>query len=196
MGNRLGKSWLVLVLIYNTIREKLELKRDGYMKCRKVIILFWTFIFSILLSSCDYGYNLYHTNTRDGAEVVNIELIYYDKNDNDNELNNGEFVLENLEVIESLSDNDIDIFLEQLSEIGGITSRKKQVMDFPNGTGIRITYEDNGFTLITVNNNADTIFVGDYDLNSNVEAYYGISWKEMINDFNSLISIYFDVNLD
>lgn len=39
-----------------------------------------------------------------------------------------------------------------------------------------ITYQDDGFTFITVSNENDVeaIFVGHYDANSNVEGFYGI----------------------
>ena len=152
-----------------------------------------------LLTACDYEYYLYHGNIRVNTEVEKVELISYShQNSTDNSEDNLLFDDEKLVLIETLDSNNNQAFLSELSEIGGLSSKLEQTIESPNGTGIMITYQDDGFTLITVSNENDVeaIFVGHYDTSSNVEGFYGISWPDMIDDFKDLLVEYFDTNMD
>jgi hypothetical protein len=72
------------------------------------------------------------------------------------------------------------------------------MINSPNGMGILIIYQDGGFILITVSNvnDDDCIFWGSYSSNATIEYYFGISWQEMIDDFEALIVKYFDTEIE
>jgi len=163
-------------------------------KVRHMILLVLIIGSVFLLTACDYEYYLYHGNIRVNTEVEKVELISYShQNSTDNSEDNLLFDDDKLVLIETLDSNNNQAFLSELSEIGGLSSKLEQTIESPNGTGIMITYQDDGFTLITVSNENDVeaIFVGHYDANSNVEGFYGISWPDMIDDFKELINSYF-----
>ncbi|MCF7924389.1 MAG: hypothetical protein K9L64_04680 [Candidatus Izimaplasma sp.] len=160
---------------------------------KKSIILLFVLSCSLFLSACDYEYYLYHDHIRKETEVEKIELIRYNVSAENSSTEKHVFDSSNLEIIETLETKDIDQFLVELSEIGGLSSKLEEVLDFPCGKGIRITYIDRGFTIITVTgeNDNESIFVGHYDDSENIEGYYSIAWQEMIDDFKELINDYF-----
>jgi hypothetical protein len=163
----------------------------GIKKILRLTLIF-TFIFSC--SACDYEYYLYHENIRKETRVSFIELINYNNPDaQNNPLEKYPFNVEYIEILEALSTDSVDGFLIELSEIGRLSSKGKNILNSPNGIGIRLTYHDNGFTLITVTvvNGEDSIFVGHYDASANIEGYYGISLQEMIDDFRVFVNEYF-----
>lgn len=165
---------------------------------RKVICLLTALLCLVFLFACDYEYDLYHENIREETEVVGIDLIqYYGQNEGNDISGDPVFDAEKLEVLKTLKPVDLDPFLDELSGIGGLSGKFEQVMDSPNGKGIRITYVDGGFTLITVAkaNEKDSIFFGNFDSCNEVERYYGISWQEMIDDFRALVGEYFSVEI-
>jgi hypothetical protein len=151
---------------------------------------------AILLVACDYEYDLYHEFIREETEVEKIELITYD-GQGEGSSDHPVFDSEKLEVLDTLDADDIDAFLVELSEIGGFSSKRKQVMDSPNGKGIRLTYIDGGFTLITIStvDENESIFFGNFDASENIERFYGIIWPEMITDFKTLIFDYFEIEI-
>ena len=154
---------------------------------------------AFLLTACDYEYYLYHDYIRENTEVVQIDLVNYNNPiDTENSTDDTVYDVEKLVILETLNSNDYDSFLSELSEIGGISSKLEQTINSPNGTGILITYQDGGGTLITVSNinDNDCIFVGHYDASANIEGFYGISWPMMINDFKAIILKYFDTNIE
>lgn len=160
------------------------------------LIMFMFCIF--LLTACDYEYYLYHDAIRKDTEVDRIELINYNSPDaQENPLEIYQFDLERLEILEILNIDKIDSFLADIEEIGGLSGKLKQVLKSPNGVGIRLTYQDNGFTIITVTNinGIDAIFSGHYDADTNIEGTFGISWSKMIDDFKVLINGYFDTQI-
>ena len=154
--------------------------------------------FIMLLTACvqDHEYYLYHKHIRDNTEVIKIELIYYDNQINlDNSTEN---ILYHIETLETLNVDEYEDFLGELSEIGGLSNKLEQTIDSPNGTGVLIMNQDDGFTLITVSTvkNTDCIFVRHYDAYTSIEGYYGISWPEMIEDFKKLVNRYFTSQLN
>ncbi|MDY0209165.1 MAG: hypothetical protein RBR48_03210 [Bacilli bacterium] len=168
-------------------------------KIRKLLLLLLIVCSAFLLTACDYEYYLYHDYIRENTEAVKIELLKYNNPINtENSTENTLYDDEKLVILETLNLDDNQSFLNELSEIGGLSSKLKQTINSPNGTGILITYQDGGVTLITISNinDNDCIFVGHYDASANVEGFYGISWSEMIDDFKMLLLKYFDRNID
>ncbi|MFA5289907.1 MAG: hypothetical protein WC351_02555 [Candidatus Izemoplasmatales bacterium] len=168
-------------------------------KIQKMFLLLLIVCSAFLLTACDYEYYLYHDYIRENTEVVKIELVnYINPSDTENSTENTVYDVEKLVILETLNSDDIESFLSDLSEIGGLSSKRKQTINSPNGTGILIAYQDGGVTLITVSNinDNDCIFVGHYDESANLEGVYGISWPRMIDDFKAIILKYFDTNID
>lgn len=154
---------------------------------------------AFLLTACDYEYYLYHDYIRENTEVVQIDLVNYNNPiDTENSTENTVYDVEKLVILEILNSDEYENFLGELSEIGGLSSKLEQTINSPNGTGILITYQDGGVTLITVSNinGNDCIFVGHYDASANLEGFYGISWPMLIDDFKAILLKYFDTNID
>ena len=169
------------------------------MKTSKLLVLLLIVCATFLLYACDYEYYLYHENIRKNTEVVQIDLVKYtNPSYEENQSENTLFDVEKLEVLETLNSEDNLNFLSELSEIGGLSGKFPETVNSPNGTGILITYQDGGFTLITVSKvyDIDCIFVGHYNENASIEGFYGISWQDLINQFRALILEYFDTELD
>jgi len=172
---------------------------EKFVKKKRKMLLIIAILISLMLTSCDYEYSLYHTYIRDNTNVVSIEMINYDDPNSINDFpDNTLFNSEKLTVLEILNSNDQINFLDELSAIGGLSSKLKQTISSPNGKGLLVSYGDGGFSLITVTNinEVDCIYVGLYDSDNNVESFYGISWPEMIADFKSLILKYFEIDID
>ena len=169
------------------------------MKISKLLVLILTICAAFLLFACDYEFYLYHENIRENTEVVQIDLVNYTNPiSEENQSENTLYDVEKLEVLETLNLDDYEIFLSELSEIGGLSGKFPETVSSPNGTGILITYQDGGVTLITVSvvNDIDCIFVGHYDANASIEGFYGISWQDVIDNFCALILEYFDTEID
>ncbi|MDD3126428.1 MAG: hypothetical protein WC479_01585 [Candidatus Izemoplasmatales bacterium] len=168
-------------------------------KIRKNLLFLIIVCSAFLLIACDYEYYLYHENIRENTEVVQIDLVNYNNPiDTENSTENTVYDVEKLVILETLNSDEYENFLGELSEIGGLSSKLEQTINSPNGTGILITYQDGGVTLITVSNinDNDCIFVGHYDASANLEGFYGISWPMMIDDFKAIMLKYFDTNID
>ena len=161
-----------------------------------IFILFITFVLS--LTACDHGYHLYHEYIHKESNIISIELINYDNPvAQNNPLEESLFDLERLEILGTLSVDNIGGFLNKLSEIGGLTGRHKKVLNSPTGKGIRLIYQDGFFTLITVTvvEGKDCIFVGHYDADTKNAGKFGIYWQEMIDDFKTLVNEYFSTQI-
>lgn len=155
----------------------------------KSMFFLLTIILIILLSSCDYSYHLFYN---DDKEVTLVELISYTCNDAVEHIEIGEYNPNSFIILESLEEAQIEIFIEELSEIGGISSRYKNIVENPCGTGIEITYEDDSFTVITVYEDSDAIYLGEYDSESELQDFFGINRQDIIDDFTDLIEVYFN----
>lgn len=173
------------------------------MKFRKGLMIIFLMFSLVLLTSCDYTYYIYHnTNGEDlftDKDVTRIELIDY-KNPviEDNPLEDIEFNEDKIEILEILEQNEIFSFIDKISKIGGISSKLKNKLNSPHGKGIRIIYNDDSFTLITVAivKNQEYIFLGEYSSEKELGLKFGISWQEMIDDFKELINEYFNTIID
>lgn len=156
----------------------------------KILLLLFLFIVIILLSSCDYSYYLFYS---DDKEVTSIELINYAYIDTDEQIEAAEYNFNNVEILETLSEDDIEVLIDELSKIGGISSKYKNIKDNPSGFGILILYEDNSFTIITVDENSETIYLGEYNSELKRQDYFGIARPDMIVEFQNLIEEYFQI---
>ncbi|AUD62393.1 hypothetical protein BK010_01900 [Tenericutes bacterium MO-XQ] len=167
-------------------------------KVKKMLMLIVTIILGVLLVSCDYSYYLYYNS--DGTDlfvdkdVSSIELIQYENiNTRNNPLDKEDFDIRKLEVLETLQSDYMESFVSELSQIGGLSGKYEEKISSPLGMGIRIIYEDQSFTIttITIIDEVETVFMGDYNQNEELDMYLGISWQEMIDDFKELINSYF-----
>ncbi len=173
------------------------------MKPPKIILILLTLCFTFSLFACgifslERQYFLYDLNDREISEIVQISLVnYVNPVNEENPSENEQSDIEKLIILETLNSDEFGNFVSELSEIGGIAGTFPEIVSSPNGTGILITYQDGGFTLITVSqvNDDDCIFWGDYNSNETIEYSFGISWSEMITDFKTLIFSYFGVEI-
>lgn len=187
--------------IHQYLLEQLSIYRMS--KCiKKIVILTLVVPFVFSLSACDYSYYLYHNTDGNqtflNKDVTIIQLIKYENLSVQNDpLREYELDLNTLEILEPLIADNIESFVNELIKIGGLSGKFKQVINSPNGIGIRIIYDDESFTLITttVIDGRDCIFLGEYDADANRERYFGISWQEMIDDFKTLINEYFTMKI-
>ncbi len=161
---------------------------------KKTAFLMMVILISAFLIACDYEVSLYNTNVRNGLEVVNVDLIRYNNQDDFiiNEMNI--FNSDYLEIIERLEEDKSNEFLDDLTTIGGISSKPKNNIKSPNGLGVLLTYEDNGFTIITVTTiDEDSImYIGDFSSDSYLEHYESFIWSDVSDDFTDLLNDYFE----
>lgn len=166
-----------------------------------VFILFtWIIIF---LTGCDYTYYIYHNTDGENLflnkEVISIDLINYKNPETEGSpLEYYEFSKDKLEILETLEPLKMIDFIEEISQIGGISGKFKNQLSSPHGQGIRVVYNDDSFTLITVTiiNGYECIFLGEYTADLKLGLNFGISWQEMIDDFKVLINNYFIIEID
>jgi len=174
------------------------------MKSTKIFFLFLTLCLSFLLIACgifalERQYFLYDLHDREISEIVQISLVNYNNPVNEeNQSDNEQYDVEKLIILETLNSEEYEDFLSELSDIGGIAGTFPEMINSPNGMGILITYQDGGFILITVSNenDDDCIFWGSYSSNATIDYFFGISWQEMIDDFEALIVKYFDTEIE
>ncbi len=190
----MGKERINMVVKMNTT---LYLQNFLSKYSKKIIILFMMITCLIFLVGCDYEVNLYNENVRNGLEIIKIELVEYnlDFDYANNEME--KFEVNHIEVIDTLNNDLIDSFLEELSTIGGITSKPKNPIKSPCGIGVILTYEDEGVTILTVIEDCDDLimYIGDYDQNLNLEYYESFIWAEVTDSFKDIISNYFEYNI-
>lgn len=171
---------------------------------KKLMLIVLISILSFSLVGCDYSYHFYNRDNREKGTIL-IELVNYnDPSIIENPLANHPLDLTKIEVLEILSNDQIDEFTEELYYIEGLSGKPREVINSHNGIGIRITHNDNSFRLITVTSLAvandtgsNAVFIGDYDENGNILVDpYGFSWPELIDEFKALLSKYFDIETE
>ena len=154
------------------------------------VLLVGLLMFSVV--ACDMLYELY---IKPNKKIINIELIYYDNpSARSNPLESYPLDLDKLGILEEINSSDIGSFLNKLSEIGEHAGGKyRQVLYSHDGVGIRITYEDTSFTLMTLTivDGQDCMFVAEYDSDRKQVEYKSVIILSMIKDFNHLLSEYF-----
>lgn len=151
-------------------------------------------LISIFLTACDYEVSLYNANVRGGLDVISIHLISYNSQNDILTYEMNIFIDDNLEKIERLDDDKLTQFLEDLSEITAISSKPKNNIKSPSGFGVLLTYEDNGFTIITLTTIDDNsvMYIGDFCSDKSLEYYESFIWNEVAQLFSSLLFDYFE----
>jgi hypothetical protein len=156
------------------------------------------------LISCDYTYYLYRYGSESvhRKEVLSIDFISYnDEKVEDHPLDEYKLNLNHLKILETLLSENCNSYVIELEQIGGLGPKYKKVLNAPLGNGIRITYEDESFTLITVTTLNDeeyeSLYYGDYsvDLERGFHSSfigYDFSLKKMIDEFKELTNRYFE----
>jgi hypothetical protein len=164
---------------------------------KRIIIIFALCFPLIFLISCDYEIVLYDDYVREETEVVKVELITYDIDDTEIYIEMEVFNTEYLSIISILDTEVEDNFLSDLSSIGGIGSKPKDNINCPYGYGIKITYIDDGFTIITVSTvlEKDIMYVGHFNSELNLEYYNSFIWDEVTDSFNDLLFEYFEYSV-
>ena len=190
----MGKERLDMVvemkIFYNKLCNSLGL-------FKKIAFLSLLISILVLIISCDYQVSLYNTNVRDGIKVVNVDLIRYNS---PNDILTDEmetFSSDYLETIARLSNDNLTEFLDKLAEISVISSKPKNNIKAPSGLGVLLTYEDNGFTIITsaTLDENNVMYIGDFSSNSTLEYFESFIWNEGAVLFDNLVFEYFDYSL-
>jgi hypothetical protein len=163
--------------------------------------IFLTSLFVALtfsLFACSYLHFVYR---KPDKEVASVQLVYYDNsNARNNPLEWQPLNLDKLEILETLNTNEIESFVDKLSRIQGVHGGMyRQKLFSHDGIGVRITYEDGSFTVITLtlmdgDNNA--FFIAEYDKDYNqvesrsVDATI-VYTERMAREFHELINEHF-----
>ena len=168
---------------------------------KKVLIVTFGIALVFSLTACDYGHTLY---VRPDKTSIGVELIYYNNPDaKSNPQEKYPFDFDKLEVIKTLNTAEIESFLDELSQIGGLGGKPRRILHSPNGIGIRIFYEDGNFDLVTFSavdgqgnqyGFANRLFVAEYTSDGSIVKSNDVdgSFEEA---FKTLINKYFDTQI-
>lgn len=157
--------------------------------------------FTISLTACDpgsYSFDIEELND----EIVSVELIDYV---NDNQKSFWSWVpnhfadlkpldMSNISFLESLSEEEIGIFAEELSEVYFLY--EYYAFDSPKGICIKINYSNGDFEILSCDyeNGSYNGYVGRYNSEGEVVSFTGTFTD--LNDFEKLVNNYFDTELD
>jgi len=163
---------------------------------KKIILLILLILFTFNLASCffipqDPG-EYYYDYSELKDNVIKIELINYDNPYAKELFENRDKVIpfdfDKREIIEILSNDKIDDFLQEFSKLKFLMDWKHS--DSPKGTSVRIVYENEDFIIISYNID----YSGSFYADGNVKEFIGeLAWKE---DFINLVNKYFDTQID
>ena len=156
---------------------------------KKMLVVSLSFGLVFILTSCDYGYCIYQEKDKPTKKV---ELINYDNPDaRENPKTKYPLDLDKLEVIEELDSEKIESFLDGLAYSFVLNGRPIKVLCSHDGIGVRITYEDDSFDIITLTTIEDKpiFFKGEYSADGvlvwsedlNFEGF-DVSFRKVIND--------------
>lgn len=97
-------------------------------------------------------------------------------------------------ILETLDNDDITAFIKQLSEISFLD--KYYVFDSPKGISIRVIYANGDFEVISCDYEKKSFcgYIGKYTSSGDVVDFIGSFTG--FNDFESLISNFFETKLD
>jgi len=98
--------------------------------------------------------------------VITVELINYDNPDSvGNPSNKYAFDFKNIEVLETLSSAKFENFSKEINIRVHMKMNRKQVLYSHNGIGLKFTYDDGCFEIISLTKieNNYYFFVGSYD---------------------------------
>ena len=158
----------------------------------KRFVLFSAIIIAMInLSACDpANYSYSYEDLKDSVSVV--ELIHYDNPDAVTLFEERDKVIpfdfNKAEVIETLETGQIDDFLNDFSEILFLMYWRHS--DSPNGTSIRIFYENGDFEIVSYK----AVYAGKFDSDGNVKEFIGGLASR--GSFISLVNTYFNTELD
>jgi len=164
------------------------------MKTRAVSIAFLLFLLILCLSACDPG-SISYPNEESISDVVSVELIEYN-NIYVSRINTlfstrkiQDFDFEKMEIIEVLSEDTLEDFLNDFSELDVWTRWSHP--DSPLRTSIRIIYNNGDFDVISCCNTEKEIisFMAKYDSKGNFKNHIGT--VEKVTAYLDLINRYF-----
>jgi len=162
---------------------------------RKLLFIVMAISLNLILSSCDYIQVLSEKNDE---PTVLIEFIKY----------NNYLVVENpkggyifdpdlLTVYEVLEEDLMNVFMKELDEISDYFAPVyRTYINSHNGFGLRISYEDNSFRILTVTevNNSQfptMIYSATYNANKEIIKDYNAYSQVIIEGFEKLLVKYF-----
>lgn len=160
------------------------------MKFYKTIAIFAVVCFSLFLSSCVVEGGIHLSSTQ---EVERIELIKYcDPDVKANPKGEYEFKDEILETIETLSGEERDRFVDEFY-IYYRTPLVTPKLHSPYGTGIKITYDNGDFQIITLTvlNDSYYIYNGFYNPDGTKDRGYDLKSNNVSIRFIEFIQKYF-----
>ncbi|MCL2675018.1 MAG: hypothetical protein FWE84_00265 [Firmicutes bacterium] len=159
---------------------------------KRVILGLVCAVMLLTLSSCDRMYILYE---RPDKAIISVELVNYDNvGARDNPLEKQLFDSGKLVILETLEIAEVESFIVKLCDIyehaGGVY---RQILYSHDGVGIKITYKDNSFTLLTLTvlDNRECMFAADYDSDESQTGSQSVIIRHMIDSFKTLIDEYF-----
>jgi hypothetical protein len=166
---------------------------------KRVLLMLVAFSLLLFLVACDYSYYLYRVP--EGKEAISIELInYHNLEAKDNPMGYYPLDLGKIEILETLDFSMFDGFLGGLrSIIEPIAGKYTQSVFFHDGIGVKITYKDESFAVITLKSidGKDYFYEGDYDSSLNtIQAKDIPAYPNMVEDFKVLINKYFERQIE
>jgi hypothetical protein len=149
-------------------------------------------LFTFCLVACDAVYSVYEK--RD-IESPSVELIYYDNpNASLNPSEKSPLNIDMLKVVGVLDATKYADFLQELSDIGEHAGGLyRQELYSHDGTGVRITYIDGSFDLITLADISGKyhFFIAEYDNAGNQTKSKGWPIQYLAEEFIDLLDKYF-----
>ncbi len=163
----------------------------------KKLSLLLSILLVILLVSCEPDKYYFKDNTRND-EVVSIELISYTANDIeivDSIAEMLDFYTDNMTILETLSQSEVEDFMSKFSYIEFFQGYPH--LSTPDGTGVKINYENGDFLIVTNNPDGEEPHGGEailYNSDGQFMDYYGsISWMQ---NFIDLVNEYYQTQIE
>lgn len=167
---------------------------------KKILIFAILLIFCFCLTACDPA--TYYFELDDLLEnIIGIDLINYSNTEQKHFLSwvpdhSSKLVplrLENLTIIETLENENIPNFLEQLSKVNFLD--KYYAFNSPKDICIRLVYSNSDFLILSCayERKAYVGYVGRFDCNGNVVNFIGSF--ESLSDFISLVNNFFETQI-
>lgn len=167
-----------------------KLKLQTLMKTRRILLVCLIIVMTAFLSGCDREVILY-SDIYSSDEVTSIELIKYINNEYKDEAYNGEIEIDQLQVLGTLNTDEVDSFLQKLSKYETVGSKIND-SSAPSGIGVKVTFSDMSFVLITINEEDNIFFSGRYSVDLQCESYVGVKFDEWTDTFVGLLNDYFE----
>ena len=167
---------------------------------KKMAIALSVFIFILILTSCDPG--RYHYNYDDLTQnVISIELVEYENPKQkhfmswvpDHSSDLVALEIENMLILETLVEEQIDQLLLQLSEIDILY--KYYAYDSPKGICIKLNHKNNDFDILSMNieTKSSSGYIGCFTSAGSVKEFKGTFAR--YEDFENLINTYFETKI-